>query len=371
MPGALPTWRRRLRSLYGEPFLRGALARALDAGWYDYVPLDRSVGQAVGLIATRQQEQLARARLYIAGPALSQAAVARSSRAMPQPVDTRYIPGWRLGQDCGLMLFAHPLVHVTTLAGNGAVTSPVVAASWSSWPPACAGHDRAAYASGRAPCQRWLIRSRDKEVTRCPGEEAKWLLLTLYHFVPSALVEHARLIGLHDMVGAVGVTRFPLVPAADVLLPLHPSPQTAPALEDGLATASRAVAAAWRLWPRTGPTTAPAPPVTCVAQRPSRQRADRRRGITDDGTVRVVDLPARSRRASRGPRGPRAADTGYVWEERREVEAYDRYTCQNTRLHAQDPGLLLHEHTLEQVRGYTAGPPGAPIRRRETVYRTQ
>lgn len=115
------------------------------------------------------------------------------------------------------------------------------------------------------------------------------------------------------------------------------------------------------------PTPKPVTRTSELVRKGAERRSDRRRGIEDDGRVRIVTVgrPA----ASQGARSavPRVGGARGPLAYRQLVHEHDKAQCQNTHRHAELGDACVHEDIT--VLDYERGPADAPFRLSNTVYR--
>jgi hypothetical protein len=127
---------------------------------------------------------------------------------------------------------------------------------------------------------------------------------------------------------------------------------------------ARAVIACWDLitQERVGK---PLTETTTLERKPSKTRADRRRGIEDDGTVHLVTVRGRT---AHSPDQPQAAlphqRTTINYQHQWPVHEHSRSHCMNPGGHAE--GNCSHEDIT--ILDFIKGPAGAPFLRRDIVH---
>ncbi|QHC33864.1 hypothetical protein [Streptomyces sp. HF10] len=253
------------------------------------------------LLCEQERDRLRGARMYYAGDDTTAVATRKAARPRKSPLDPQRVPS-----PSGFLVFEQPVDYAPGMA-------PLVAASWSVWQPP--GH------------------SEDAPTT--------WSL-TLYAHTAAT-----------PPLGPVGFERMT---AGDVLA------KKDRAEENEADFASRAIVACWDLitQERVGKG------VVDVAEekrKPVKVRADRRRGITDDGTVRLVTIRGRQesmprpRRETDGTGPARRYDRGRWW-----VHEHTRDHCMNPAAH-RDGGCTHQDIT---VLDYPKGPEDRPFL--DTVY---
>ncbi|GHI98168.1 hypothetical protein TPA0906_00340 [Streptomyces olivaceus] len=305
-PQQVAEWRRQLVARLEAPETAEGTARELAEEHLSAIfPPEQFEGlDHVGrarLLCEQERDRLRGARMYFADADTTAVATRKASRPRKSPLDPQRVPS-----PCGFLVLDQPVDYAPGMA-------PLVAASWSVWQP-----------PGR---------SEDAPTT--------WSL-TLYAHTAAT-----------PPLAPVGFER---ITAGDVFAEGDEADEEAD-------FASRAVVACWDLitQERVGKG------VVDVAEekrKPVKVRADRRRGITDDGTVRLVTIRGRRESVPR-PRqertdgaGPtRRYDRGRWW-----VEEHTRDHCMNSRLH-RDGGCTHQDITVLE---HPKGPADKPFL--DTVY---
>ncbi|MFH8410429.1 hypothetical protein ACH4FX_37485 [Streptomyces sp. NPDC018019] len=252
------------------------------------------------LLCEQERDRLQRARLYYADADTTAVATRKAARPRKSPLDSQRVPS-----AAGFLVLDQPVDYAPGMA-------PLVAASWSIW---------------HTPGRR-----EDAPTT--------WAL-TLYAHTAAT-----------PPLAPVGFERLS---AGDVLAEKYAAAATGD-------FAVRAVVACWDLitQERVGRG------VVDVAEeqrKPVKVRADRRRGITDDGTVRLVTIRGRQESVPRPRRetdqaGPaRRYDRGRWW-----VHEHTRDHCMNPAAHSS--GGCTHQDIT--VLDYPKGPKDRPFL--DTVY---
>ncbi|MGW1037569.1 hypothetical protein [Streptomyces antibioticus] len=252
------------------------------------------------LLCEQERERLRGARMYYADADTTAVATRKAARPRKSPLDAQRVPS-----PTGFLVFDQPVDYAPGMA-------PLVAASWSVWQPPGQSED--------APTT-WSV--------------------TLYAHAAAT-----------PPLGPVGFERMT---AGDVFAARDKA-------QDEADFASRAIVACWDLitQERVGKG------VVDVAEekrKPVKVRADRRRGITDDGTVRLVTIRGRQesvprpRRETDGTGPTRRYDRGRWW-----VHEHTRDHCMNPAAH-RDGGCTHQDIT---VLDYPKGPEDRPFL--DTVY---
>lgn len=252
------------------------------------------------LLCEQERDRLRGARMYYADADTTAVATRKAARPRKSPLDVRRVPS-----PAGFLVLDQPVDYAPGMA-------PLVAASWSVWQPPGQSED--------APTT-WAV--------------------TLYAHTAAT-----------PPIAPLGFERLT---AGDVLAEKYAAPGSGD-------FAARAVVACWDLitQERVGKG------VVDVAEerrKPVKVRADRRRGITDDGTVRLVTIRGRQesvprpRRETDGAGATRRYDRG-----RWMVHEHTRDHCMNPAAHSS--GGCTHQDIT--VLDYPKGPADKPFL--DTVY---
>ncbi|MEV6147047.1 hypothetical protein [Streptomyces sp. NPDC051992] len=304
-PRQIAEWRRQLVARLEAPETPEGTARELTEEHLTAVfPPEQFPGldhvARAQLLCERERDQLRGARMYYADADTTAVATRKAARPRKSPLDAQRVPS-----PSGFLVFDQPVDSAPGMA-------PLVAASWSVW---------------RVPGQ--------------PEDGPTTWSVTLY--AHTALTPPLAPVG------------FERVSAGDVFAKRDKASESAD-------FASRAVVACWDLitQERVGKG------VVDVAEekrKPVKVRADRRRGITDDGTVRLVTIRGRQesvprpRRETDGAGPSRRYDRGRWW-----VHEHTRDHCMNPAAHSS--GGCTHQDIT--VLDYPKGPEDRPFL--DTVY---
>ena len=303
-PRQVPEWRRQLVARVEAPETAEGTAREMSEEQLTAIfPEDLFPGlshvERARLLCEQERDRLRGARMFFADADTTAVATRKAARPRKTPLDTRRVPS-----PSGFLVLDQPVDYAPGMA-------PLVAASWGTW-----------------------------QVPGRPDEPTTWFLTLYAH---TAATPPLAPIGFERM--TVG----------DVLAEKYASQENAD-------FAARAVVACWDLitQERVGKA------VVDVAEerrKPVKVRADRRRGITDDGTVQLVTIRGRqasvprSRRETDGTAPTRRYDRGQWW-----VHEHTRDHCMNPGLHRE--GGCTHQDIT--VLDYPKGPEDKPFL--DTVY---
>ncbi|MFH8410437.1 hypothetical protein ACH4FX_37525 [Streptomyces sp. NPDC018019] len=317
-PRRLPDWRHKLIKQYRTPTAAEWMAQMLASGVFRDAPIPvadhpEDVAQ---LLLAQEARHLAEARLYYADSVQSGIAARKAHRPRTTPLAAHRVPA-----PCGFLVFEQGIPHPE----SGILIS---AASWSRWTPT------------NGPAAGWEIETPDGPVDFAEGTEGAWWV-TLYTAPTTTTSATLPLVWFYHRV-IPDNTRFP----------------QAPDPKASLDTAVRTVIASWDLITQ-GQVAKPVVDITELRRRPKDLRADRRRGISDDGRVRLVTIKPRKSVPQARPGSDGEHDdqgTKRVYRHRWHVSEHDRDHCMNPRLHAQ--GGCRHENIT--IVDYVKGPEGAP-----------
>ncbi|MEU3573704.1 hypothetical protein AB0E96_35585, partial [Kitasatospora sp. NPDC036755] len=366
-PGQLPDWRADLAEFTGSAISLQTLSSAINAGKATMIPTVPVAGTtyspgAIGaqLLARLEVQRLERAQLYYATDDMVSLALAAAETPPTEPVRESRLPS-----PAGFMVFQQPIggyaVSVgDALAGTGfeipgpdlSLTSPIVAVSWSTWTPDDVLVD------GRPGSVRWLNQSAEGQMLAFGAMRGVWLTFyadagSPYDVLPPDLLVSVGPDGTKVTAGMLATDRRITGPVSwdnEVVLaygtPFGDTP------EDSTLRWAQVVYTAWQLMAQTG-----SGQLTETASIPRArvgQKRDRRAGIPDDGTVRIVNVHTRHRPSRAAAEKDAAASTGRrepSWTCRWPVRPYRRYTCLNPRAH-EDGGC---EHEDRIVPGHVRG----------------
>lgn len=313
-PGQLPEWRADLIEYTRSATGLEMLATAINAGKCTILPVipamrgEFSPGAVGGqLLARLEVQRLEQAELFYA--TADMVALALAAAATPP---TEVVKESRLPSPAGFMLFESPIggYSVTlgeAMAGTGfdvpgpdlEVTSPIVAVSWSTWTPDDVQID------GRPGSVRWANQGVDGELVEVFRDTAGvWLTFyavasSPYDLLPPDLVASVGPDGTEVTAGLLATHRSggPISWDNELVLAYGlPFPAEAPA--DSTYQWAQIVYTAWQLMAQQG--SGQFTELESVPRPRSGQKRDRRAGIPDDGTVRIVNVHTRHRPSRAG-----------------------------------------------------------------------
>jgi hypothetical protein len=306
-----PEWRRKLIAGYRDPAMHTRIAELLEDEAFTFYP-DTTSLEGARILAAEEADRLERARLFLANRATTALAMRKAMRPRTAPLVAHRVP-----RPYGLVVFEAPL----TVDANNTETA-YVAASWGRWTPGTQEHG-------------WK-RMRTGQLLPDTGRELWWISLYRQEATRSVPLwwcgEDVAFAGQTYPEGAEPGTIRHVVRTVIACWDLHTQYRVGKAVTD----------------------------VTEYERKPAKARADRRRGIVDDGTVSLIS----PRRRPSAPR-PRDGDipTGYKLDYQQPVSEYDKNHCRNPRLHAE--GGCTHEDIT--VLDYIRGPADAPLRMPQAV----
>jgi len=341
-PRLLPDIRRKQISYVTDPATRHLTAKFVENGALALSPDVGSWDVASSILCDQEADRLARACLYFVDADMCAVAVRKAMRARSAPLAAHRVPA-----PYGLLVFAEPIpltLPRTPAPGSrgsrsGRKLTPsslrdLVAVSWGRWIP-------------DSPDTGW---SKFDEETQSrlpvtfPSGEHWWL--TLYHQAEDD--------------GYWGDALAPPLESSDEFI-LTAGRVFEQAPDGGPEYGARLLVACWDLITQE----AVGKPVTesrTLPRKPTKVRADRRRGITDDGTVRLVTILGR-RGAEQAHLGDASARTAVQYKHRWTVQEHSRSHCMNPRVHSD--GQCTHEDIT--IMEFVKGPAGAPLLRQDIV----
>ncbi|MEV4741786.1 hypothetical protein [Streptomyces sp. NPDC049555] len=321
-PRKIPEWRRKL---IGEcQSERGLLwmAQTLAEGRYLLCPDLGDASVAAAILCSQGAERLSRAKLYYADDRTCAVASRKAARPRTAP-----LVGHRVPAPYGMVVFATPVV----VAGSA---KPIVAASWGRWDSDLRNGP-------------WLVRRDGVTRPLRLADGTRWWI-TLY--TSSTATAGAPLAWETEGLIVEGQT-------------WEEQPPRDPEAAELGEVAVRTVVAVWDLITQERV----AKPVTDteeIPRKPAKVRADRRRGIEDDGAVRLVSIRGRStpsgerRTAHRADGDARSRIYRHQWM----VYEHSRNHCMNPHLHKDD--ACTHEDIT--ILDFIKGPEDAPFHDRVT-----
>jgi hypothetical protein len=376
-PAELPGWRSQMVDHLESDTAKATMREAINAGHSTVLPMvfgmDATPG-AIGsvLLTAAETHRLRNAQLYYASADMTALTLAASRTPPTEPVSTRRLPS-----PSGLIVFAEPIGGyeqdaAQALAGTRAyrpgakaiVTTPIVAASWSTWSPDSVSLDR-----GRV---RWLYRSGGKNGLIPDGFRGIWVTFYSPRGLFSGLAPDHIIGSMPD--GSPMTARHidrrrenggPVLGWDNEMLMKEGGRFEEPQ-PDTNGSWAIAVYTAWQLMTQVTKTSTPWVDVEEIPRSRSGVKRDAHQGITGPSGVRILNVHSKHRPSRRAAAEDAQASTGRRepnWSCRWPVEPYRRDTCLNTRAHAD--GGCTHEDRI--VPGHIKGPEGLPLRVRETV----
>ncbi|MFI0912431.1 hypothetical protein [Streptomyces abikoensis] len=314
-PRQIPEWRRKLLSDYRSENAPSWMGATLANGHYVLAPALEDAVAAGAVLCDQEAERLSKAKLYYADARTCAVAARKASQPRTAP-----LVGHRIPSTYGLVVFATPI------AGKPG-EKPTVAASWGRW-----NSDRDGL---------WAARRNGVTTPLFLADGSRWWI-TFYSPTSSPIGAPVR----WDTEGLVveGQT-------------WEEDSGTAPVPKDRDELALRTVIATWDLITQERVAKA----VTSteeIVRKPVRVRSDRRRGIEDNGTVRLVSI--RGRRAPDGRRPAPRPDgdaPSRAYRSQWMVYEHSRNHCMNPHLHSQKG--CTHEDIT--ILDFIKGPEGAPF----------
>lgn len=375
-PAKLPAWRGSMIEYLESDQGKATMAHAINAGHSTILPmvpgLNASPG-AVGsaLLTAAEAHRLRSARLYYATPDMTALTLAAARTPPTEPVTLSRLPS-----PSGLIVFAEPIGGydqdaAKALAGTPAyrpgasaiVTTPIVAASWSTWSPSSIsldGTDRVRWLYKKGGMSRWFT----------DGFEGIWVTFYSPRGLFSGLTPDT-VVG--NMADGSPMTARDIDDRRNMSGPVlgwdneavvrlggrfeEPEPDTSGSWMIALYTA-------WQLITQESRT--PWVEAEDVPRSRSGVKRDAHQGITGPTGVRVIRVHASQRPARSAADRDAAASTGRrqpSYTHRWPVQPFRRNTCLNTHAHAD--GGCTHEDRI--VPGHIKGPAHLPLKVRETV----
>lgn len=322
-PRQLPEWRRKLVAHLQPDNAPGnaGLAAALQAGKFDIAPALPDTDDAARVLRHQEAARLAAARLYYVDADMCAVAGRKARRPRLTPLAEHRIPSPH-----GLLLFAEPVAFAPD-------QQPIAACSWGRWNP----DD-----NPTPPGTGWLCQPHSGRISHLepdPGDHIWWI--TMYTALPNRPT--------------------PLAWDREALITENAG-WTEGAAEGTVAIVVRTLVACWDLITQERVATKVTETET-LHRKPVKIRADRRRGITDDGTVRVITIRGRHAPAPRSS-DDTTAPTTRQYRHRWPVTEHTRSHCMNPRGHADNE--CTHEDIT--IFDYIKGPAGAPLLHNDTVH---
>ncbi|MEV3855546.1 hypothetical protein AB0J38_14600 [Streptomyces sp. NPDC050095] len=337
-PKALPELRDRLLAFYRSPAGISYVGSALAEGGFVLCPYashttdPQDLYESTGFLCGQEAHTLERARLYYVDAVMCEVALRKAKRAQKAPVTARrMLPG------AGFVAFETPI-------DSGDPDQAIVAVSWNQWDPHL--WPGTWLMSGPTVGRGRLEAFEVPADMILPGGVRWWLTFytarTRSH-LPKVMWDTEAVIGEgHHFTAAISDDAEP---------------------SDSNELAQRVLIAVHELITQTEVLGKTITKTTEHARRPSDQKRDRRRGIQDDGRVRVVTIGGNGTGRHYNPAGRTGASWTLKW--RTPVVEHDRNQCPNPHHHAELGDACVHEPItiLEHVRG----PEDAPLRPTKTV----
>ncbi|MFJ5068182.1 hypothetical protein ACIQC7_17500 [Kitasatospora sp. NPDC088556] len=345
-PKLLPEIRRKQITYLTHPDTHHLIGGFAHQGVISFSPATPNWIQTGRLLCDQEADRLAKARLYFVDSDMGHVAARKAARARSTPLTTHRVPSPN-----GLLVFAEPITlslpSTSERPGTASrrpqtpiSTADLVAISWGRFDPS-------------TPASGWRRFDEDDQ-THLParfGSGEHWWL-TLYHQVADD--------------GLWADTPVPpLEASAEHILTTGLVFDAPP--QDQAEHGARILVACWDLITQEyvgKPVTQTQP----LPRKPTKVRADRRRGITDNGTVHLVTIlgrPAPPAPAGKDADGERPGQQSSVqYRHRWTVQEHSRSHCMNPRGHTD--GDCVHEDIT--IMDFIKGPAGAPLLRRDIVH---
>ena len=377
-PSQLPAWRSSMIEHLESDSALATMREAIHSGHSTVLPMvpgmKASPGSIGAVLLTRSEaHRLRNARLYYASPDMTALTLAASRTPPTEPVSTRRLPS-----PSGLIVFAEPIggydqdaaqaLRGTLAYRPGAkaiVTTPIVAASWSTWSPSSVTLDQEQRV-------RWLYKSGGRNGLIPDSFRGIWVTFYSPRGLFSGLAPDTVIGSMAD--GTPMTARHidsrraqggPVLGWDNEMVMKEGGKFEAPQ-PDTNASWAIAVYTAWQLMTQVTKTDARWIDTEDVPRSRSGVKRDAHQGIRDTSGVQILRVHSSHRPARSAADRDAAASTGRRepnWTHRWPVEPYRRDTCLNTRAHAD--GRCTHEDRI--VPGHIKGPDGLPLKVRETV----
>lgn len=327
----VPEIRRKLVTYLDDPDTRWERAQMADGGLVRLIPRADSFGLAGDLLTDYELHRLQKARLYVVDGDMCQVAARKAVRPRNAPISVHRVPA-----PFGFLLFSEPM-PLSLPGQSGGPRGEIVAASWGRWDP------------GEWKDGWWQVAEHGVlSEPKFPGEAHWWI--TLYE-------ESA------DDGEPEGRPQPPVEPHQPYVV--HAGDILAQSADEAqLPYAARAVVACWDLitQERIGKALTE---TTKLQRKSSKVRADRRRGIEDDGAVHLVTIRGRAASSADQPQGVLPHQRSTInYQHRWTVQEHSRSHCMNPAGHAD--GNCNHEDIT--ILDFVKGPAGAPFLRRDIVH---
>ncbi|MFC8124486.1 hypothetical protein [Streptomyces sp. NPDC057302] len=334
-PLKIPKWRRDLMIFGSTDFARQKEYDDLCRGAFVLAPdphAREDDSYPAWALCESEAQRLKRAKLYFIDDDLCAAASRKAQRPVRTPVTAhRVLPG------AGFMVLAtpHPFAEGCP---------PIVAVSFSVFDPA----EHGPWITTNSPQSQEA--GEGVAVTRMRFEAAqRWWWITFYAQEPAQTYRSLPMCAYSETVVGEGHQ-------------FEGEPQ-----EGTNEHITRFVFALFSLITQADlPTPKPVTRTTELARKGAERRSDRRRGIEDDGRVRIVTVGRPTSPTGRRA-GPSGGSVRGPLAYRQLVTEHDKAQCQNTHRHAELGDACVHEDIT--VIEYERGPADAPFRLSNTVYR--
>lgn len=377
-PAKLPAWRSSMIDYLESDQGKATMAHAINAGHSTILPMvpgmNASPGAVGSLLLTRAEtDRLRNASLYYASPDMTALTLAASRTTPTEPVSLRRLPS-----PAGLIVFAEPIGGyeqdaAKALAGTPAyrpgtsavVTTPIVAASWSTWSPSSITIDQGHKV-------RWLYKRGGRSQLFRDDFDGIWVTFYSPRGLFSGLTPDTVVGSMADgspmTARHIDDRRHQSGPVLgwdnEMVMRLggrfeDPEPDTSASWTIALYTA-------WQLMTQVTKTATPWVDVEELPRARSGVKRDAHQGITGPTGVRIINVHSSHRPSRSAADRDAAASTGRRepnWSCRWPVAPYRRNACLNTGAHAD--GGCTHEDRI--VPGHIKGPKGLPLRVRDTV----
>lgn len=336
-PHKIPKWRRDLMLFGRSDFAKQKEYEDLCRGAFVLAPdphaREGDDGYPAWALCESEAQRLKRAKLYYIDEDLCAVAVRKAQRPARTPVTAhRVLPG------AGFMVLAtpHPFAEGCP---------PVVAVSFSAFDP----DEHGPWVTTNGPQSQEA--GEGVAVARMRFEASqRWWWLTFYAQEPAQTYGSLPMCAYSETIIGEG-HRF-----------------EGPPQEGTNEHITRFVFALFSLITQADlPTPKPVTLTSELVRKGAERRSDRRRGIEDDGRVRVVTVGRPTTPQSARSAAPREGTARGTLAYRQLVHEHDKAQCPNTHRHAELGDGCVHEDIT--VLDYERGPADAPFRLSNTVYR--
>ncbi|MFD5566224.1 hypothetical protein [Kitasatospora griseola] len=380
-PGRLAELRSDLVEYTGSAIALQTLSEAINAGRFTLLPTVPSLGGAYspGAIGSQLLTRLEVQRLRNAGLYYATADMTALALAAAQVPPKEAVQEHRLPSPAGFMVFQEPIGGYAVTIGEAmkgtgftmpdpdlALTTPIVAVSWSDWTPDAVG------LGGEPGTVLWAHQGMEGDLAPVDrATEGVWMTFwaesgSPYDALPADQVVSVAPDGTPAVAGLLAAQERcagPLSWDNEVLL-RYGAPFSEDVPGDDPYRWAQVVYTAWQLMAQQG--SAQLAEIEEVPRRRAGAKRDRRAGIGDDGTVRIVRVHTRHRPTRAAVEKDAQASTGRrepSWSCRWPVAPHRRDQCMRSALH--EAGECWHEDRI--IPPYIKGPADKPLRVRETV----